>query len=296
METDYYRICPVCGNKVYYKSKNSYDLCKCKNTKCRHCANIHKTSADLSVLLKNLPESYYWVGFIMADGHITDNKRLKLVLSLKDIDHLKKFKSYISLKSEIKIYKNSCGISVMDSVYIKSLCEKFNIKQNKTYNPPDISVFENIQEEKLKYALLAGFIDGDGNISSRLPKSNAFFLRIQLHSSWINILQIFHKMIDPEGLNTVKINNRGYAQFVISNTEILKNLKERILNLNIPILLRKWDIIDLEFQSRYKTAEQRRIALESDFKSGQFTQKQLAEKYHLSKSTISEYKHRYKWI
>lgn len=52
-----------------------------------------------------------------------------------------------------------------------------------------------------------------------------------------------------------KINSSGYAELVISDTKILQALKKRITAYNLPLLKRKWDIIDMGFVSRYTTAE-----------------------------------------
>jgi len=47
-----------------------------------------------------------------------------------------------------------------------------------------------------------------------------------------------------------KINTQGYATLLIGNTETNKFLKQKTLELKIPILDRKWDKIDLKFVSR----------------------------------------------
>lgn len=70
--------------------------------------------------------------------------------------------------------------------------EKFGISYNKTYNPP--KNLSNFKEDFL-YCLLAGFIDGDGNIQN---KRKDFMLRIKVHNSWIDILNVFSKLICNE--------------------------------------------------------------------------------------------------
>ena len=46
-----------------------------------------------------------------------------------------------------------------------------------------------------------------------------------------------------------KINNAGYASLTISNSKHIIDLKK--LSKNVPVLERKWDIIDENFVSRY---------------------------------------------
>lgn len=50
------------------------------------------------------PESFYWAGFIAADGCILKNlKVLEIGLGIKDKKHLKKFKSAIKYTGNISI-------------------------------------------------------------------------------------------------------------------------------------------------------------------------------------------------
>lgn len=44
---------------------------------------------SLLPLLEDTNESYYWAGFIAADGCINKHSRLTVVLSIKDFEHLK---------------------------------------------------------------------------------------------------------------------------------------------------------------------------------------------------------------
>lgn len=51
-------------------------------------------------------EKAYWLGFIYADGYVSTNTyAFGIELSIKDIDHLIKFKKFLSWDGEIKISK-----------------------------------------------------------------------------------------------------------------------------------------------------------------------------------------------
>ena len=50
-------------------------------------------SFSLSKLLDGSNISYYWIGFILADGHMTKNNTIQINLNKKDILHLEKLKS-----------------------------------------------------------------------------------------------------------------------------------------------------------------------------------------------------------
>ena len=78
-------------------------------------------------------------------------------------------------------------------------------------------------------------------------------LRIKNHSTWLPVLNLFSTLIC--GNEKAIINNQGYAQLTITDTKILQKLKKQILQYNLPLLKRKWDIIDMDFISKYTKAE-----------------------------------------
>ncbi len=86
--------------------------------------------------------------------------------------------------------------------------------------------------------------------------------------------------------NLTRIDSRGYAKLIISNTEDLKKLKIKALNLNLPILTRKWDIIDLNYTSRHITASELREKVIEAYKTG-MKNKEIAEKFNTSKSNVT---------
>lgn len=246
----YVRICPNCGHEIEYKSYSAWHSANKKSSECRSCAYRKSATrvADLSVLLEDTYESYYWMGFLLADGSFSDS-RLKLTLKKSDKEQVHRFGEYIKYTGSYGVSNTSESVSCKDSLIVPKIMNKFNILPAKTYNPPTGLEFIN---EDLLLCLIAGFIDGDGNIQ-RHSKRDDFFLRIKLHSSWIGVLNTF-SMVICKG-SKAKINSSGYAELVISNTKILQALKERVATYNLPLLKRKWNIIDIRFVSKYTTAE-----------------------------------------
>ncbi len=211
--------------------------------------------SSAKILLEETNETYYWLGFLMADGHFSEN-RLSLRLAIKDINHLEKFAKFIGCN--LNTYKETVSVSLMDTKYISKIREKFNIVNDKTYNPCNIS---NINDYNLLMSLIIGFIDGDGSIGL-VHKRNDAALRVKCHSSWLENLQFMVNVIYSKSDEIVinsKITKAGYAQFIISNNTILRLLKEIAINLNIPILERKWDVIDINSISRYKKLDKIRL-------------------------------------
>lgn len=287
---EYKRICSNCNKELLYKSQAAYKLANKNNSLCRSCASkkkqINKHCADLKVLLEDTPEAFYWIGFLLADGSFYDN-RLTLGLSPKDSDHLYKFAKFINYSGAINIKEKVISLACKDIEIIEKIKEKFDIKSLKTYNPPHtILKFD----KDLTYALLAGFIDGDGNIKNQTNRKD-FILQIKNHSSWRPILIEFSNLISKKDFT--RINSSGYATLIISNTEDLKKLKKKILSLNLPIMSRKWDIIDLNFVSKYVTAKELRDNVINAYKLG-LKNKDISIKFNTSPANVTRIIKNYK--
>ena len=221
--------------------------------------------SKLCSLLKEIPEAYYWAGFIAADGHITSKYRLKITLSLKDLKHLQKFAKFVNCNIvHINKYKNYCWISLQDKNIIKKFENKFKICSYKTYNLID----PKIKSKKLFFSFLAGFIDGDGRVA-RLWKRQDAHISIVGHKNslkvfrkWFKRLFLEFKPIQSNSLiskGTIPyIDKEGYARGVISNFEIVKLIKKIILKLNLPAMKRKWNTVDLNKVSRYTESRLRK--------------------------------------
>ena len=197
-----------------------------------------------------------------------------------------KFAKFINYTGTILKSDNSVSVAVKDIEVVNKICEKFNILPRKTYNPPNnLFTFSN---DKL-YCMLAGFIDGDGNIQKQYKRED-FMLRIKNHSSWESVLKNFSKLITDK--ECVKINSSGYAELTITNTKDLQNLKKKIISYNIPILERKWDIIDLNFVSKYTKAEILRLKV-LDLLSKNMKQQDIAKLCNTSAANVSKIKKNY---
>lgn len=119
--------------------------------------------------------SFYWAGFIAADGCAYkkgQNKTLNIALSNKDENHLLKFKEHICFdgilhksitKHSLKNPKwnDSSKVSLqISSAKIFEDLERFNIVPNKT----KIYTFPKwLKEHKLVNHFMRGYIDGDGS-------------------------------------------------------------------------------------------------------------------------------------
>lgn len=216
-------------------------------------------NSNFSVLLNETSEIYYWLGFLMADGHFSKYS-IQINLGKKDIKHLQKFAKLVNYNK--KLIRPSLYINNKQIVDI--LKEKFKISSNKTYNPCKII---NIKDKNLLFSLIIGFVDGDGSIQTDKVKTS---LVVKCHSSWFKNLELMLNILCDGNKKTYKtrINKDNLAYFFISDLNILKKIKQKVLKLNLPILKRKWDNIDLNKETVLERGERLKVMCLENFKKG----------------------------
>jgi len=213
----------------------------------------------MSPLLDHNPISCYWLGFLLADAHF-DLKRKSciLVLAKKDEDTVRKFASFVSCFNIREGHHNSIGVRIYSEDLIPKLCDRFSVKNDKTRNPPDLSAIKN--NKTLMLAMLIGLIDGDGCIF-RAKDCRASYMKLMCHTSWTGIYQHFCDFLISNFSNNgekphcyVNFSNKNksgrknkYLNFVIYDNYLLKTLKREAIRMNLPIMDRKWDKVDLEY-------------------------------------------------
>jgi hypothetical protein len=125
-------------------------------------------------------EKAYWLGFMYADGYIGATEySVGLSISLKDIEHLKKYNKALNYKKGLNITethqfgskehvnKNGDTLYMVNTIIRdKQLWEGLNSKgcvPNKSLilTFPDESIFSN---KKLIYDFIRGYVDGDGTL------------------------------------------------------------------------------------------------------------------------------------
>jgi hypothetical protein len=268
----------------------SWDSIKLKSNKINIIrSNDCYRKSNMDILMEDKVESFYWIGFILADGHISNNERISISLSIKDIEHLQKFVDYVSC-SDIIIKDTMCSISLQNKEVGTQINNKFNIKSNKTYEPMNIKDYSFNKE--LLFSLIIGFIDGDGSIH-KVYKRKDCNLRIHLHSSWLDNLIFIEKFIyDYFSIEKKKtyshISNDGYSLLTISDNEIITKLKKECIRLKLPIMSRKWDRIDENRVSRNILFNNTKDDIIKLYKSG-LSPLEIISKLNLKKGVV--YKH-----
>ncbi len=112
-------------------------------------------------------EKAYWLGFIFADGCISsEDYRLEVNLSTKDLNHMLKLKTFLNYEEDIKISVVN-GFSVCRlAVRNKNLWNQLNSKgctprKSLTLKFPNKNIFES---EDLIRHFIRGYVDGDGSL------------------------------------------------------------------------------------------------------------------------------------
>jgi hypothetical protein len=239
-------------------------------------------NSNLSSLLKNKPEAYYWMGFLMADGHF-EEKRLFLVLSSKDKEHVQSFAKFVNSETEPYKTRNAFGVRFMDSIVVPKLRKKFDIQTNKTQIPCSF----NIDNTDLFIAFLIGFIDGDGCICKNQKRPDSH-IKIKCHSSWLSNFDLWSKRLSElTGIevSSPKLNKQGYAVWNITNTIVLRYLKRK--SLSLPVLHRKWNRINENFVSRQEKGKERVEKVQSFLVEG-LKKTEIAKRLAISKSAVSQ--------
>lgn len=233
----------------------------------RKIANMKLTKpqsrkCDMSPLIEETPQAYYWIGFMMADAHFSD-RAISVTYSSKDIDHIEKLKQFLnSSNTHHQVGEADCyRIKFGDVSVVKALQERFNIHTDKTHNPCNLS---NIQDD-LFFSLIVGYIDGDGCISAKQLKTKiSYNISVVGDKVWLNnfkeIFNFIHRYIGIKPTNqkpylckrltslpqTKDIKQEFLtANFYITNTGAVHKMKEQVLKLNLPFMERKWDKIVL---------------------------------------------------
>lgn len=101
----------------------------------------------------------YWAGFLYADSFISRNQ-LQIGLSIKDIDHLRKFADFMQGNLEVKSDHRMCSLSLFSQHTTEALSSLGIVSRRGQFNKDKIPT-------GLEHHFIRGYVDGDGCISNR---------------------------------------------------------------------------------------------------------------------------------
>lgn len=178
----------------------------------------------------NTEEGAYWLGFILADGYVSDGKKenlLQIKLSNKDKQHLVKFIQYLEYDTEDIIKECYGGSYTRDNLcnYVK-IGNKKLVQDLHKYNlcgPKSGKEIPYIfSDDKLNLSYIRGIFDGDGYIST-------YDNRIGLVGSYDTcsyFKSFFERMLSIEFNNNVLSHSKIFRFNIYT-----KDLTNKVLNL-----------------------------------------------------------------
>ena len=234
-------------------------------------------NGTLMPLLDRTPLAAYWIGFLLADGYFhEDRKVVGVTLWNDDAEHLVRLSSLLG-GPKVRVYGRYCRVELCHPEAFDLIIGRIGSLRRKTQNPPDVASIEMTDEEQ--FALIVGYIDGDGHIK----KTGYSAARIKGHISWMNNYRYWYKFwneyLTVRCTGRVRSTSAGYAVIDLT-AESIGKAKERAIELGLPILARKWDCVSP--QKRYKLCEDDvRLIISSDL-----TTRELSMQFNVSDSTI----------
>lgn len=200
---------------------------------------------SLDNLLLDHPISYYWIGFLFADGHLSVDGKLVCNLSIKDKSHLNKLANYLNVNVNNNI--KFPGICIQDKHKANYLRQKYDWHHRKTYNPPSLELYENLFCNKEFFvSWLIGFLDGDGSIVRDKRRIQDIGFIVGCHINWDSFLKLiakylayhFHLDKPPEVRKSIN-NTHRMSRFGTHNKDILFRLWYYANKYQLPFLERK---------------------------------------------------------
>lgn len=198
-----------------------------------------KRKGDISILLNDSLQSFYWLGLLASDGYVSKDGHLMFSQGEKDKEIVESFASYV--KSSVYEFKVESGYNTQPRkifrVNVKDTDVGTEIRRMWGMTDTDQKTYSSISPDFLKseqqsMAFLIGFFDGDGYLT---PNNVG---KIEVHSNWLKFLNKICNLVglDYEG----KINKRGYARIFIKKSFMIR-LKEFITVNNLTHNHRKWN-------------------------------------------------------
>lgn len=118
-------------------------------------------------------EKAYWLGFLHADAWMGEKPRLELSVQRRDGDHLREFADAIESEyaiSEITKGNSEQIVVKMGGRHLTDRLRELGVTNNKSHSQT-IPV-ELLENERLEYAFIRGYWDGDGNYDEQGKRKN----------------------------------------------------------------------------------------------------------------------------
>ena len=210
-----------------------------------------KYEYNTNVFLDKSEYCYYFLGFIYADGCLT-NGYLSININNKDIEILERFKTYLNTKKPI--YHIEKTNSILFSFKNKKIYETL-INYGLTPRKSLITTFPDNIPDDMVHHFIRGYFDGDGCISI-INRKTIKGLKINIVGTYefLNSLQkiLITKIgITPKKISQITSNKNTYQLNFKSKSDVLK-FKEFIYNGSTIFLNRKKEVFNTNVTIKIK--------------------------------------------
>ena len=179
-------------------------------------------------------EKAYWLGFLYADGYVSDRNEVSLELSLKDKEHLISFNTFIERQREIKIdsFRARC---LFKDTNISNDLKSLGVLPRKSLILT-FPTYEQVPKRLLRH-FIRGYIDGDGSIY--ISGKNLF---ISVLGTKEFLIQLIKEIQMPERkLYKKRKDNNSNCWFFMYSGENCKKLIEYLYSNSKIYLERKYN-------------------------------------------------------
>lgn len=179
-----------------------------------------RRKGSLEPLFSETLESFYWLGYLAADGYVARLGHLMFSQSEKDKDSVYQFATYVG--SNVYIYESKSGyvktprlvyrVNVCDLILGPKLRKMWGLSDTQTKTYSSIT-FDFIKTKEQAMAFLIGFFDGDGY------RREVISGKIEVHASWFSFLS---KLSDKCELQRgPRTNKRGFVELPLLKQDFI---------------------------------------------------------------------------
>lgn len=163
----------------------------------------------------NTEDKAYWLGFLYADGFVTNDNRVGISIKSDDIDLLIAFNESISSNYKINIYTTSQGFS-NNTEYARLLISSKQIVESLVshgmfYKKSNILKRPNIEADLTRH-FIRGYLDGDGSIF--LNNSKSLFYSVSFVGTDDILSYICEYFLSIKAIKNYRLEKRNDEQVV----------------------------------------------------------------------------------
>jgi len=152
-----------------------------------------KYTLDINCFDDMCPNVAYWIGFLLADGNVSDHN-VRLELSNKDRDHLTKFADFCKSEHPIKnTTKNCSSIRICSTELVRKL-NNLGMTKRKTLT---VSTPNKLDVNLLSH-FYRGYFDGDGWFTCRNKNGKIINWEIGFSSGSEKMINEIHTWIQKQ--------------------------------------------------------------------------------------------------